>query len=160
MIELPAQRYHSGFLRVLRVLRGQKLFMSPLLWLLPVPSPSESPSSEMLIFTQRSINPQSAIRPQAFAIAIIKACGGNSSIGRAPDCGSDGCGFDSRFPPQTSSVLAQAFNSKPLNTWDTGRHRGFWRCRFLCGPRRPLLVRSWYILPEALIFCPFRPFPR
>jgi hypothetical protein len=26
--------------------------------------------------------------------------GGNSSTGRAPDCGSDGCGFDSRFPPQ------------------------------------------------------------
>src|SRR5258708_1657584 len=26
--------------------------------------------------------------------------GGNSSTGRAPDCGSDGCGFVSRFPPQ------------------------------------------------------------
>jgi hypothetical protein len=29
-----------------------------------------------------------------------QAGGGNSSTGRAPDCGSDGCGFDSRFPPQ------------------------------------------------------------
>jgi hypothetical protein len=29
--------------------------------------------------------------------------GGNSSTGRAPDCGSDGCGFDSRFPPQIFS---------------------------------------------------------
>src|SRR5438270_13758915 len=28
------------------------------------------------------------------------SCGGNSSTGRAPDCGSGGCGFDSRFPPQ------------------------------------------------------------
>jgi hypothetical protein len=34
------------------------------------------------------------------AVAIIEAGGGNSSTGRAPDCGSDGCGFDSRFPPQ------------------------------------------------------------
>jgi hypothetical protein len=31
--------------------------------------------------------------------------GGNSSTGRAPDCGSDGCGFDSRFPPQTFSPV-------------------------------------------------------
>jgi hypothetical protein len=30
--------------------------------------------------------------------------GGNSSTGRAPDCGSDGCGFDSRFPPQKSPL--------------------------------------------------------
>jgi hypothetical protein len=34
-------------------------------------------------------------------VAIIKDGGGNSSTGRAPDCGSDGCGFDSRFPPQS-----------------------------------------------------------
>ena len=27
-------------------------------------------------------------------------CGGSSSIGRASDCGSDGCGFNSRLPPQ------------------------------------------------------------
>ena len=33
-------------------------------------------------------------------LAIINLCGGNSSTGRAPDCGSGGCGFDSRFPPQ------------------------------------------------------------
>jgi hypothetical protein len=36
--------------------------------------------------------------------------GGNSSTGRAPDCGSDGCGFDSRFPPQSfsSSITSQS----------------------------------------------------
>ena len=33
-------------------------------------------------------------------IAIMKFRGGNSSTGRALDCGSSGCGFDSRFPPQ------------------------------------------------------------
>jgi hypothetical protein len=37
------------------------------------------------------------------AVAIINVGGGNSSTGRAPDCGSDGCGFDSRFPPQNYS---------------------------------------------------------
>jgi hypothetical protein len=40
--------------------------------------------------------------------------GGNSSTGRAPDCGSDGCGFDSRFPPQNLS------SSPPLSS---GRRR-------------------------------------
>ena len=34
--------------------------------------------------------------------------GGNSSTGRAPDCGSDGCGFDSRFPPQNFSWRGSA----------------------------------------------------
>ncbi len=34
--------------------------------------------------------------------------GGNSSTGRAPDCGSDGCGFDSRFPPQNYSSVTPA----------------------------------------------------
>src|SRR5580658_4057583 len=30
--------------------------------------------------------------------------GGSSSTGRAPDCGSGRCGFDSRLPPQTLSL--------------------------------------------------------
>src|SRR5437773_630307 len=34
------------------------------------------------------------------AAVIIEKSGGSSSTGRAPDCGSDGCGFDSRLPPQ------------------------------------------------------------
>jgi hypothetical protein len=38
-------------------------------------------------------------------VAIIPTGGGNSSTGRAPDCGSDGCGFDSRFPPQHFSYI-------------------------------------------------------
>ena len=42
---------------------------------------------------------------RAFLTSPNRSCynqrgGGNSSTGRAPDCGSDGCGFDSRFPPQ------------------------------------------------------------
>src|SRR5580700_4570202 len=50
------------------------------------------------------------------AVAIVSCCnqrscynedgGGNSSTGRAPDCGSDGCGFDSRFPPQIQVTYA------------------------------------------------------
>ena len=40
--------------------------------------------------------------------------GGNSSTGRAPDCGSDGCGFDSRFPPQI-------FPSRCANPCSDGR---------------------------------------
>src|ERR1035438_7150120 len=36
-------------------------------------------------------------------IAIIELCGGSSSIGRASDCGSDGCGFNSRLPPQRTA---------------------------------------------------------
>ena len=40
--------------------------------------------------------PRSALRPRAVS-------GGLSSIGRASDCGSDGCGFDSRRPPQLPS---------------------------------------------------------
>src|SRR6266513_1212994 len=40
------------------------------------------------------------------ALAIIEQSGGSSSTGRAPDCGSDGCGFDSRLPPQYFSQLA------------------------------------------------------
>src|SRR6185312_17475136 len=35
------------------------------------------------------------------SIAIIEVRGGSSSIGRAPDCGSGRCGFNSRLPPQT-----------------------------------------------------------
>ena len=48
--------------------------------------------------------------------------GGNSSTGRAPDCGSDGCGFDSRFPPQNSpaSPPAAVLERLPL-----GFARGF-----------------------------------
>jgi hypothetical protein len=34
------------------------------------------------------------------SIAIIIKRGGNSSIGRAPVCGTGCCGFKSRFPPQ------------------------------------------------------------
>src|SRR5580698_3564358 len=40
------------------------------------------------------------------AIAIIVVCGGSSSTGRASDCGSDGCGFNSRLPPQPSQYSA------------------------------------------------------
>jgi hypothetical protein len=46
------------------------------------------------------------MRPKGtFLTSANRSCynqqgGGNSSTGRAPDCGSDGCGFDSRFPPQ------------------------------------------------------------
>src|SRR5438874_11321175 len=39
------------------------------------------------------------------ALAIIEESGGSSSTGRAPDCGSDGCGFDSRLPPHSKAVL-------------------------------------------------------
>ena len=44
-------------------------------------------------------------RALGFLTSAQRSCynrdgGGNSSTGRAPDCGSDGCGFDSRFPPQ------------------------------------------------------------
>src|SRR5579872_5783065 len=33
-------------------------------------------------------------------LVIIARRGGSSSTGRAPDCGSGRCGFDSRLPPQ------------------------------------------------------------
>jgi hypothetical protein len=57
------------------------------------------PNPAFLLFPNpQPLRPISDIR--APAIAIINASGGNSSTGRAPDCGSDGCGFDSRFPPQ------------------------------------------------------------
>jgi hypothetical protein len=36
---------------------------------------------------------------------MLSVCGGSSSIGRASDCGSDGCGFNSRLPPQCFSEL-------------------------------------------------------
>ena len=63
----------------------------------------------------RSPNPQ---RPRVSDIREAQLYnhhgGGNSSTGRAPDCGSDGCGFDSRFPPQIfpacgASIDAQIF---------------------------------------------------
>src|ERR1022692_2902814 len=44
--------------------------------------------------------PGKAILTSANGNCYNQRGGGNSSTGRAPDCGSDGCGFDSRFPPQ------------------------------------------------------------
>src|ERR1700677_3668838 len=47
--------------------------------------------------------------------------GGNSSTGRAPDCGSDGCGFDSRFPPQSFSSLRLANPTCEVTAQDSSR---------------------------------------
>src|SRR5579864_524424 len=44
---------------------------------------------------------------------IIKKSGGSSSTGRAPDCGSGRCGFDSRLPPQLSCSYSHAESPSP-----------------------------------------------
>jgi hypothetical protein len=51
---------------------------------------------------------QPALDAAGVAIIVIgtaEVCGGSSSTGRASDCGSDGCGFNSRLPPQCFSEL-------------------------------------------------------
>ena len=53
-------------------------------------------------------------------VAIINVGGGNSSTGRAPDCGSDGCGFDSRFPPQ------KTFATRDTRALPCGNHPAHW----------------------------------
>jgi hypothetical protein len=53
-------------------------------------------------------------------VAIINVGGGNSSTGRAPDCGSDGCGFDSRFPPQ------KTFATLDARALPCGNHPAHW----------------------------------
>ena len=45
--------------------------------------------------------------PFAAPVVIIARRGGSSSTGRAPDCGSGRCGFDSRLPPQHSKHLTR-----------------------------------------------------
>src|SRR3954468_9119537 len=46
--------------------------------------------------------------------------GGQSSIGRAPDCGSGGCGFNPRCSPQDFRLAALARRDR---AWSAGRWR-------------------------------------
>ena len=49
-------------------------------------------------------------------------CGGCSSIGRAPDCGSGRCGFESHHPPQT--MVGDRGSPGPLLLSTLGRRQG------------------------------------
>src|SRR5438270_7255608 len=40
-----------------------------------------------------------------FALVVPFSYGGSSSTGRAPDCGSGRCGFDSHLPPQSCALF-------------------------------------------------------
>ncbi len=80
----------------------------------PQLSPSNSPPPTLPLQLSPSNSPQLSNSPlhhcsepdiRPTQVAIITSGGGNSSTGRAPDCGSDGCGFDSRFPPQVFKSL-------------------------------------------------------
>jgi hypothetical protein len=66
-----------------------------------------------LPFSNRGPPPVLLARPRPthsfpFLVVIIKRYGGSSSTGRAPDCGSGRCGFDSRLPPQSFNKLQRA----------------------------------------------------